>query len=414
MSSLDSSAPTADEPRQEPHPPPGGTPATRPDAARPRRVLHLTEAAGGGVRRHLQRIVPELRRLGLGVDILVGIGRAEAGLEEDLAAFRACGCRTATFRSGGTLQTWRRGRPALRRALREWQPDVVHLHATRAGLIGRLGRRRDDGAPPVVYSPHAFAFQERRGIMPWLALALERALAPATPAVVCVSAPECDLARRRLGLDPGRLHVIENGLETDFRQRLLSRQAARAAWGLPPEAFLIGFCGRLVPQKDPALALAALGTTPPGQARLAICGDGALASALRRQAQRQGLESSLLWLGTVPDLPQRLAAFDLLLLPSRYEGFPYILLEALAAGVPILASDIPPHLPRPWLRGPVRLVADRRPEAWQAALHQAWADRADLKRLAEAVAPRVVEEFSARGQAEALAELYGRIAGART
>ncbi len=358
--------------------------------------------------------MPELRRLGLEVDLLVGIGRAEAGLEDDLAAFRQCGCRTATFDSGGTLRTWLHGRPALRRALHNWQPDIVHLHATRAGLIGRLGRRRDEGGPPVVYSPHAFAFQDRRGIVPWLALALERALAPATQALVCVSGPERDLARRHLGLDPGRLHVIENGLEADFRQRLLTRQAARAALSLPPEVFLIGFCGRLVPQKDPALALAALGTTPPGQGRLAICGDGTLAAALRRQAQHQGLESSLLWLGTVPNLPQRLAAFDLLLLTSRYEGFPYILLEALAAGVPVLASDIPPHLPRPWLRGPVRIVTGRRPAAWQEALRQAWADRADLKRQAEAVAGRVAEEFSARRQAEALAQLYGRITEAST
>lgn len=385
------------------------TPAAK---SRPVRVLQVTEAAAGGVRRHLQRLVPELRRLGIGVDVLVGTGRAEAGLADDLAGFRELGCRVAVFASAGTLMTLVRGLPALRRALREWDPDVLHLHATRAGLLGRVCRGRRC-RPRVAYSAHAFAFQAPgAGLVPWLARRVERHLAAATDAFVCVADAERAAALAALPVEPARVRVIENGLEPGFREHLLPRAAVRSGWGVPPEACLIGFCGRLAPQKDPVTALRALALCrdllPP--LRLALCGDGPLAGTLRRQARDGGLEPLLQWHGFVPDLPRRMAGFDLLLLPSRYEGFPYVLLEALAAGVPVLASDLPEHLPRPWLHGPVRLVRPGDPAAWAAAIGAAVGALGERQRESAAVAAQVAQEFSVERQAAELAELYASLA----
>lgn len=377
------------------------------------RVLQITEAAGGGVRRHLQRLVPELRRLGLDVDLLVATGRAEMGLAADLAEFREQGCRTATFPSAGSLVTVSRGLWALRQALREWQPDVLHLHATRAGLVGRLCRRWQHSHPGVVYSPHAFAFQAPGpGLMPRIARRVESCLAAATDRFVCVSTGERDAALGALRVAPERVLVIENGLEADFRERQLPRETVRRAWGVAPGTCLVGFCGRLVPQKDLATLLDGLALCRqrlPGL-RVAVCGAGPLEPALRRQARRQCLEPCVQWLGFVPDLPRRMTGFDLVALPSRYEGFPYALLEALAAGVPVLASDIPPHLPRPWLQGPVRLVHPGDPAAWAEALDTALATLAHWQKEAAAQADRVLQEFSARRQAQELATLYTALA----
>jgi glycosyltransferase involved in cell wall biosynthesis len=376
--------------------------------ARPVRVLQVSEAAGGGVRRHLQRLVPELRCLHLEVDLLLGCGRAEPGLDADLAGYRALGCRTAVFHGSGTVGALCGGIPALRRAIRDWQPDVVHLHATRAGLLGRLGRR-GRRAPAIVYSPHAFVFQAHvPAPVRWLGWLLERRLAHATDAFACVSASEREAALTALAAEPERLHVIENGLEAAFAGSLLPRAAVRAAWGVPESAPLIGLCGRLAAQKDPATLLRGLAgcRQRDPRLRLAVCGNGPLAAALRRLSRRLGLDDTVLWEGFVPDLPRRLSGFDLLVLPSRYEGLSYVLLEALAAGVPVLAADIPANLPRACLRGPITLVPAGNPEAWAEALTTALATLASLRVQTAAVAPWVLQEFSAQRQATALADLY--------
>jgi glycosyltransferase involved in cell wall biosynthesis len=377
-------------------------------ASRPVRVLHVTEATGGGVRRHLQRLVPELRRQQVAVDLLLGSGRAEPGLDADLADYRAQGCRTAVFRGSGTLGALCSGIPALWRALRDWEPDVVHLHATRAGLVGRLGRRRRQ-PPAVLYSPHAFVFQANLPpLARWLGRYVERRLARVTDAFVCVSASERDAALATLAVEPGRVRLIENGLEAGFAEALLPRAAVRAAWGVRGSAPLIGLCGRLAAQKDPATLLRALAgcwQRFPG-VRLAVCGSGPLAASLHDLAQRLGLEEVVLWNGFVADLPRRLSGFDLLVLPSRYEGLSYALLEALAAGVPVLAADIPANLPRPELRGPITLVPAGDPQAWTAALSAALSALPARRAQASAMAAWVRQEFSVHRQVTALAELY--------
>jgi glycosyltransferase involved in cell wall biosynthesis len=376
--------------------------------SRPVRVLQVTEATGGGVRRHLQRLVPELRRLHVEVDLLLGSARAEPDLAADLEAYRAQGCRTAVFGGPGTMGALCGGIPALRRALRDWQPDVVHLHATRAGLFGRLGRR-GQARPAIVYSPHAFVFQAN--LWPpfrWLGWLAERYLARATAAFACVSASESQAALATLAVHPDRVRIIENGLEPGFAEALLPRAAVRAAWGIPEADPLIGICGRLTAQKDPATLLRAVAACRqdfPGL-RLAVCGTGPLAASLRGLARRLELDKIVRWHGFVPDLPRRLCGFDLLALPSRYEGFSYTLLEALAAGVPVLAADIPANLPRPCLRGAITLVPPGDPQAWSQALAAALAARASLRAQATALAPWVREEFSTLRQASALAELY--------
>lgn len=384
--------------------------------SRPVRVLQVTEATGGGVRRHLQRLVPELGRQGVAVDLLVGCGRAEPGMDADLADYRAQGCRTAVFRGTGTLGTLWAALPALRRALRDWQPDVVHLHATRAGLCGRLGRRRRQ-RPALVYSPHAFVFQASvPPLTRWLGRWLEQRLARVTDAFACVSACERDAALAALAVEPERIRVIENGLEPGFAEALLPRAAVRKAWGVDGSAPLIGLCGRLAAQKDPATVLRGLAgcwQRFPG-VRLAVCGSGPLAASLHGLARHLGLAEVVLWNGFVPDLPRRMGGFDLLVLPSRYEGLSYALLEALAAGVPVLAADIPANLPRPCLQGPITLVPPGDPQAWSAALAAALATLPARRAQASALAAWVRQEFSVQRQAAALADLYRHCAAGST
>jgi glycosyltransferase involved in cell wall biosynthesis len=138
-----------------------------------------------------------------------------------------------------------------------------------------------------------------------------------------------------------RLAVVYNGLA--WRPSLRSRAGARAQLGLPPEPLLIVNVGRLSAQKNQALLLRAVQRL--AQIHLAIAGDGELEEALRREAAQLNVAERVHFLGqldpsSVADL---LAAADLFVQPSLFEGQSNALLEAMNAGVPILASDIPPQ-----------------------------------------------------------------------
>jgi glycosyltransferase involved in cell wall biosynthesis len=143
--------------------------------------------------------------------------------------------------------------------------------------------------------------------------------------------------------------VIPYGIDpSPFRTRDPSTRARmRLDWGLAPEEFAVGAIARLTPQKGLDVLLAAVAIAARGSGRrlrLAIAGEGPLRHELAAQARNLGIEDAILWLGKRPpvEVPALFAAFDLFILPSRYEGLGLVLLEALAAEVPIVASRVGP------------------------------------------------------------------------
>ncbi len=317
--------------------------------------MHVTEAAGGGVRRHLGYILPALARAGVRQSLVVSRERAEPGLTEDLAAWQALGCtvHVLPMRHGLSLRDPAHVR-ALRRLVRTEEPTLLHAHATKAGLLARLAV-----APrlPVVYSPHSFFFQELGGFRRWLARSLESWLARRTARFMLVAEGERELASHELGVPGERLGVVENGLPDDWADRLLPRDEVRARWQADPADRILVVPARLARQKGHDWlfrALAPLAAEPRLQVRL--LGSGPAEPDLRRLARDLGIERLLRWDGYVPDADRRLAGADLALLPSWHEGLPYALLEGLAAGVPLLVSDIPGNVPQPELRGVIGTV----------------------------------------------------------
>ena len=119
------------------------------------------------------------------------------------------------------------------------------------------------------------------------------------------------------------------------------RDEVRARLRIAPHDLVIGFVGRLVPQKGPELLLRALPLVlhRRPQVKLLIVGDGPVGPGMRREVEQQGLASRVLLLGDQLAAPL-MPAFDIFCLPSRYEGMPYVLLEALAAGLPLVASRV--------------------------------------------------------------------------
>jgi glycosyltransferase involved in cell wall biosynthesis len=312
-------------------------------------VLHVTEAAGGGVRRHLGYVVPALAKNGIRQGVVVSRERAEPGLDDDLAAWRALGIPVHVLPMRRGLSPQDPGQVlALRRLIRAEASQIVHAHATKAGLLARLA------APPGVhriYSPHSFVFQEMTGVRRFLARSLERLLARRTERFVLVSPAESEVAKRELRIPDDRLRVVENGLPDSWAECLQPRTEVRAGWSVGPEERVVAVPARLAWQKGHDWlfqALAELVAEPHLQIRL--MGAGPAEANLRRLAAELGIGHLLRWDGFVADAGHRLAGADLVVLPSRHEGLPYALLETLAAGVPLLVSDIPGNLPRPELR----------------------------------------------------------------
>lgn len=137
-----------------------------------------------------------------------------------------------------------------------------------------------------------------------------------------------------------RIRTQYNHVElATLQARQVSREAARSALGLPPEAYIFGNVGRLHPDKDQATLIRAFAGLQPANALLAIAGRGRLDSSLQALAAAQGVADRVRFLGQVPGMDRYFRAFDSFLLSSDYEPFGMVLLEAMAAEIPVIASD---------------------------------------------------------------------------
>lgn len=296
---------------------------------RPRlRVAHVAQPVVDGVPRVLLDLVCDQRDNGWDVHVL-----SPAGWLADQARERGVPWqRWEATRSPGPRSLAETG--ALSTQLRSLRPDLVHLHSSKAGLAGRLALRGD---VPTVFQPHAWSFSVGGGAQASLALAWERWATRWTSLQICCS-PEEQVQAHRSGVG-GRSRVLVNGVDLEqYRPSTpRARRETRTRLGVGPDVPVVVCVGRLTPQKGQDVALAAWPAVREGApaARLLLVGDGPLGGSLRASAPA-GVEL----LGRRDDVPDLLAAADLVLMPSRWEGLALALLEAMATGVPVVASAV--------------------------------------------------------------------------
>jgi glycosyltransferase involved in cell wall biosynthesis len=210
---------------------------------------------------------------------------------------------------------------------------IVHTHNRLPLIYGAWGGRLAGAA--VVHTRHGPGRGTRRE--QWLRRAAGRLL----HAYVTVSPELRDLALELRDCGPHKLVVIENGIElARFAHGAEERRAARAALDLPADAWVVGSVGRLAAEKDyPLLVRAVAPLLGPG-ARLVLVGDGAERDAIRAEVAAQGVEPFVHMAGARDDVPRCLAALDVFVLSSRHEGLPLAALEAMAAGLPVVATAV--------------------------------------------------------------------------
>ncbi|HXM54756.1 MAG TPA: glycosyltransferase family 4 protein [Candidatus Dormibacteraeota bacterium] len=228
----------------------------------------------------------------------------------------------------------------LYRHLRRTRPAIVVTHTAKAGALGRVAALAA-GVPIRVHTFHGHVLEGYFDpVRSRVFRALERVLAAGTTRIVAVS-PEIAADLRRFGIGGDRVTVIRPGFDLE---RLVggAREALRAELGVSAEAPVAGIVGRLAPVKNHRLFLAAcrrLHERLPA-ARFLVVGDGELAPELHAEAARLGLDGVVLFTGWRRDLADVYAALDVAVCCSLNEGVPVALIEAGAAGRPVVATDV--------------------------------------------------------------------------
>jgi len=292
----------------------------------------------------------------------------------------------------------------LARLFRRTRAQIVHTRNAEAFFYGFVAAKIA-GVPAIVHSEHGRSFDDRP-----LRLAAQRWLTRFTSAVFTVSEQlKSDLVRFA-AIPPAAIDVLHNGVDVDrFAVRdAQSRERRRAAWRIGVDDPVIGSVGRLAPVKDHALllrAVAALHT----KAHVVIVGDGPERESLQMVADGLGIASRVRFPGHSDDVRGDLAGFDVFALPSRNEGMSNTLLEAMAASLPVVVSDVGgnPEIVRDGVDGLSFPSGDHL--ALAQHLDRLCADAALRARLGGAGHDRVAASFSIRAMVERYEALYDRV-----
>jgi glycosyltransferase involved in cell wall biosynthesis len=355
------------------------------------KVLHVAQTAQGGVGSYLEEIMPAQAAL-YGADSVRAVLPAEHAaafpglLPQWLVTFPARG----TGRAGSTI----RMTLLAARAIRQWRPEVVHLHSTFAGAALRPLLWLWAGAPAVVYCAHGWCF-ERRGAAAQLRMFrwLERALSRLCQHVVCVSGTDYERGRHA-GIRHTRMTVVRNGIA----DRPAAHAPAACPW--PGDGLRILFVGRFDTQKGVDVLLAAMRELGEGACAIVV------GSSVAEDGARLAIPANVSATGWLPRgvIESLYATADVLAMPSRWEGLPLVALEAMRAGLPVVATRVG-GIPEAVVDGVTGLLVDPDSPAQLAAALRG-VDAATLRRMGANARRRYVEKFQVERVVSELDAIY--------
>ena len=287
--------------------------------------------------------------------------------------------------------------------------DVVHTHSSKAGILGRLAAHLA-GVPFVVHTVHGWSFNDTQSRTRRRAyVEMERLAAGFTNRIVVVSS-----RNREKGLSmgigrPDRYEVVHSGIDVDaFRQPETDRRAVRRSLGYGPDQVVVGTVACLKPQKAPLdfVRAAAEAYSRDERLRFFIAGDGPLRPAVEAEITRLGLGGIVQLLGWRRDVVDLYHAMDVFLLTSIFEGLPRSVLQAMAAGVPVVATDVDgtPEVVRNRQTG--LLIPPARPEAAARALLEVVRDAELRDTCIDQAGVLLTRDFEIRQMVRRLDRLY--------
>ena len=370
----------------------------------PVRLMLLTVGLGvGGTERQILELAAQFDRSRF--DTLVCALKGDGPVAEEM---RARGLRVITLGGKGFFDVrmaWR-----FSKLVKEFRPHILHAFLSPANLaacvVGGVLR-----VPVRLVSYRDVEVWKR-----WYHVILDRLLVRWAHAVTCCSEAVRQFVLSRFSADPEKCVTIHNGIPAD---RFQSRTGMRkGSLGLDPDGLAIGTVCRLdEPKKGVGVLLQALGILreehPRVPWRLLIVGDGPSRSSLSAQCARLGLEDCVVFAGERQDVPQILQALDVFVLPSRYEGFGIAIIEAMAAGLPVVASAVGgiPEIVVPGSTG--WLVPSGNPKALADAIAICAENRDQRRQFGARGRERVAQYFSIQSAARRHVDLYEQLMSAR-
>ncbi|HEU4401134.1 MAG TPA: glycosyltransferase [Candidatus Polarisedimenticolia bacterium] len=400
--------PLSPDPAPAPDPPPrpeGIAPRAVPGRGpRPRLLILTVGFTVGGAEQLILMTAPRLAREGFEVTVACLKGWGPLGDELDARGVRAVALGCARFwdlRAAGRLLS----------LLRRDRIQIVHAHLFSANLAARLLGWLA-GVPVVISSHHDTDVRMGPGRR-----LVEHLTAPLSDAVIACSEAVRRYAIERYGLRPGLVRTLQNAIEIAASDDDPGgRERLRRELGAGPGDLLIGAVGRLdEPKKGLSVLLAAarILVREVPEIRLALVGDGPARALLERRAAQEGVSHRATFTGERRDIAAVMRALDLLVLPSIWEGFGLSLLEAMAAGLPVVASRVG-GVPEVVVDGETGvLVPPGDPQALASACAALLRDRPRLERLGRAGRERVERLFRIERLVRETADLYRGLLPAR-
>jgi len=298
---------------------------------------------------------------------------------------------------------------ALVRILRAKRPAIVHTHTSKAGVLGRIAAWLA-GVPVVVHTPHGHVFYGHFGaVKSRIFVQVERMLCRMTTALVALtSAERDDHLERRVG-SAGRFAVIPSGIDVErFRGARLEGRRIPPEFNCPPDATVIGSIGWLTDIKGHRVLVEALHCLKDEfpQAHVVIVGSGGQREALQAQAESVGLHDRVHLVGHRKDIERCLAGMDCFVFPSLNEGMGRALIEAMAAGLPVVASRVGgiPAIVRHEENGLLVPAGDSR--ALSEALRRLITDPQGAARLGRHASRSIGKEFGVQAMVDAVESVY--------
>lgn len=366
------------------------------------RLMHITnDLEIGGVQELLLLLLKNLNkeRFRLYLGTVCAKGELVRDIEDLGVQVRYYPCirRNLLFKWITPYQVFR-----LSRWMREERIDIVHTHLFLGGLIGRVAALLAR-VPAVIHTEHNTYYWKR-----FYHVGIDRILAKFTEKIIAVSQAVQDFTLKQEGISPDKFTVIYNGIDYERFDIGIGKDRIREEFKIPLGAPLVGSIGRLVPQKgfkNLLLAAAKVLEEIP-ETKFLIVGDGPERRNLEVEACRLGISEDIIFTGFRRDIPQILSTVDLFVLASLWEGMGLVLLEAMAAGRPVVATAVGPipEIIEDKITGVLTPPSD--PDSLALAIISLLKDRGRTDRMGEIGRSRVRERFGIKRMAEKIEGLY--------
>lgn len=375
------------------------------NSAKKRVVLAITLAEPGGAQTFVLGFAQWLMRNGYEVTVLAGDGDwlHERCKEQRVPIIRLAHMGRA-IRPGRDLAAY--GEMVDR--LRELKPDAIHLNSTKVGVLGSLAAKQV-AIRRVVYRIGGWAFLEPLPAMTRRFYRFaERLTATFKDVIICVHPGDVDIATRERIRPREKIIAVPNGIDLQaFDAHLRSRQDVRRVYGLDDATFVFGTIAGLYKTKNISAYLDACAIVhrEAPDTRFLVIGDGPERKELETKRRSLRLDDVVLMPGSAAFAPTLLNGFDAFVLPSAKEGMPWSLLEAMAAALPCIATDVGANR---WMLEPDAgfIVPSDDPKALADAMRTVLKNREDAERRGsrarEAVRQRFPLEATYVGNARAL------------